>query len=337
MSSLPLRLAVLAFALSSLISVGADTASDLSFTAFRTADPNTLAGGQVLQARGGLIEFERGLTAQALYIIDAPPETVRAKLVTWNPASHRELEVWLHQNLSARPQASEYATGLQHLPDNSSVRNLVNATAKLDPNEPALQVDKSEAQLIVAAGSDPHTRFVNGWSQVLAGRVSRFLGGNISADHYSVSDGDISPLSEIKSLLRSDALVYRRVHSLLVNTPVYNSNRAVPATLYFECFDVEGCGSIGTGAVYQSSAAPGSPILSADIEYFVNNGIYVSIELEQLSPITINGKTETLVWRNDLVSTSNVAYLHGTERLASGMLMLQDVKQAVDAFRTEFK
>jgi len=37
-----------------------------------------------------------------------------------------------------------------------------------------------------------------------------------------------------------------------------------------------------------------------------------------------------------MVSTVNVAYLHGTERLASGMLMLQDVKQAVDAFRSEF-
>ena len=48
-------------------------------------------------------------------------------------------------------------------------------------------------------------------------------------------------------------------------------------------------------------------------------------------------KLETLVWRDDLVSTSNVAYLHGTERLASGMIMLQDVKEAIDAFRTEFK
>jgi len=43
------------------------------------------------------------------------------------------------------------------------------------------------------------------------------------------------------------------------------------------------------------------------------------------------------VWREDLVSTSNVAYLHGMERLASTMLMLQDVKQGIDAFRAEFK
>ncbi len=53
--------------------------------------------------------------------------------------------------------------------------------------------------------------------------------------------------------------------------------------------------------------------------------------------MTVNGKSQTLVWREDMVSTSNVAYLHGTERLASGMIMLQDVKEAIDAFRSEFK
>jgi hypothetical protein len=56
-----------------------------------------------------------------------------------------------------------------------------------------------------------------------------------------------------------------------------------------------------------------------------------------LWPMTIDGKSGTLIWRADMVSTANVAYLHGTERLASGMLMLQDVKQAVDAFRAEFR
>jgi hypothetical protein len=63
----------------------------------------------------------------------------------------------------------------------------------------------------------------------------------------------------------------------------------------------------------------------------------VSVELEQLSTVTVNGREATLVWRDDLVSTSNIAYLHGTERLASGMIMLQDVKDAIDAFRSELK
>jgi len=51
----------------------------------------------------------------------------------------------------------------------------------------------------------------------------------------------------------------------------------------------------------------------------------------------VNRKTETLVWRDDLVSAPNIAYLHGTERLAAGMIMLQETKQGIEAFRTEFK
>jgi hypothetical protein len=90
-----------------------------------------------------------------------------------------------------------------------------------------------------------------------------------------------------------------------------------------------------TGTAAPMAPAHG-PVLVADIEYYLNSGIYVSIELEQLSPVTVNGQEATVVWRDDLVSTANVAYLHGTERLASGMIMLQDVKQAVDAFRSEF-
>ena len=81
----------------------------------------------------------------------------------------------------------------------------------------------------------------------------------------------------------------------------------------------------------------GTSIQSADIDFYINSGVYATLELEQMWPVTINGKAETLVWRDDLVSAPSIAYLHGTERLASGMIMLQDVKQNIDAFRSEFR
>jgi hypothetical protein len=92
---------------------------------------------------------------------------------------------------------------------------------------------------------------------------------------------------------------------------------------------------MGTGAIYQ--APSGNSIQSVDMEYYTNYGVYITIELEQLWPVTVDGKTETLVWRDDLVSAPNIAFLHGTERLASGMIMLQETKEGVEAFRDEFK
>ena len=98
-------------------------------------------------------------------------------------------------------------------------------------------------------------------------------------------------------------------------------------------FDIEGSAlPWATGAIYQG--ATGTSIQSVDIEFYVNSGIYAEIELEQLWPVTVNGRAETLVWRDDMVSTQNIAYLHGTERLASGMIMLQETKQGIEAFRS---
>ena len=101
-------------------------ANDLAFTYYANVNPESLAGGKVLKQTGGLIDFEHGLTAQSLYVVDAPVETVRQKLTTWNPAAHSELKVWMHLPLPAHPTVADFG-GLGSLPDNSSVNYLVNA------------------------------------------------------------------------------------------------------------------------------------------------------------------------------------------------------------------
>jgi hypothetical protein len=320
----------------------ADLNSDLAFSAFSNVDVNALAGGTVLQARGGLLSFPRGITSQSLYIINASPADVQNKLIHWNPARHPELKVWLHKLLPAQPTAADFAE-LGSLPDNSSVQFQIDATAKLDPESPSLQVSKEEAQLIAATAAqekDPKALFVKAWSQILAGRLMRFLGGNGGSDYDVVSGGDIHPVSEVKSLLHADIKVYGQYQRLLNQTPVKAlagapATKAVPTSIYCDIFDVQGSAAMGTGAVYQATS--GTSIQLADIEFYTNYGVYATIELEQLWPITVNGKTETLVWRDDLVSAPNIAYLHGTERLASGMIMLQETKGGIDAFRAEFK
>ena len=309
---------------------------NLAFTAFPNADLNSLANGQVLQARGGLIDFQRGVTAQSLYFIAAPPAVVSQKLTTWNPASHRELQVWLHQALPARPTVNDFA-GLANLPDNKSVNNMVSATYNYMPGSDTLQLNKGEQQLVAALHGQPQSKaqIVSLWSQILDGRINAYLDGSLANVNYSSNSAYILPLAEARSLLRSDPKVYREFQPLLAGTPAFNQHRTAPSQLYYECFDIQDTACFGTGAVYQ--AASPATIEHADVEYYVSSGIYASVELEQLWPATIGGRAGTLVWRADMVSTANVAYLHGTERLASGMLMLQDVKQAVDAFRSEFR
>jgi hypothetical protein len=308
---------------------------NLAFSAFPNPDLNALDGGQILQARGGLIDFQRGVTSQALYLIHAPIATVQQKLLSWNPARHPELDMFLHLSLPPQPVVTDFS-GLNTLPDVRSVDNLVTQLVQLDATNPGLQLNPAEAAAIVAERAqvpDKRVFVVSSLSQVLAGRVNNFLAGGSPDDIYVSGGVTIRPLDEIRSLVRSDSRIYREFHPVLALTPVLKGH-GIPVNLYYECFDVEGTTAVGTGAIFQ--LAQGPSVLSANLEFYDSSGIYASAELEQLWPVMVNGHPGTLVWRADQISTANVAYLHGTERLASGMLMLQDVKSAIQAFRSEF-
>jgi hypothetical protein len=320
----------------------ADLNSDLAFSAFQNVDLNALAGGQVLQMRGPIMAFSRGITAQSLFLLNAAPADVAKKLTTWTPASHSELKVWMHRSLPLQPTVTDFG-GLSELPDNSSVETQYKALEGFDPAQPTLQVSKEEAQLIAAAAAqqkDPKALFAQVWPQILLGRIDAFLSGKGASSTDAMADGAVAPLSDVKSLLHADPKVYGDYQRLLNQTPARSlatssAPRIAPTNLYYEVFDVEGAAAVGTGAMYQ--AANGNSIQSLDIEYYANSGVIATVELEQMWPIAIGGRNETLVWREDLVSAPNVAYLHGTERMASSMIMLQDTKQGIDAFRSEFK
>jgi hypothetical protein len=316
-----------------------DINSQLTFSNFSNVDLNALAGGTILQVKGGLVYFQRGIITQSLYVVDATPSEVASKLTHWNPASHSELKVWFHQNLPANPKPSDFAN-LANLPDNSSIDFLRDSTAKFDANAPSLQVSKEEGQLIAASaaqGQDPKTRFTNVWSQILAGRFTDFLNGRLGSDYYAAKEGSTRPLDDIKSLIHSDPKVYIEFQHLFNQTPIRagGGSKALLSNCYYQSFDIQGAATLVDGAIYQ--AASGTSIQSVDIDFYVNYGVFATLELEQIWPVTINGKAESLVWRDDLVSAPSIAYLHGTERLASGMIMLQDVKQNIDAFRSEFR
>ena len=100
-----------------------------------------MAGGAILQARGPIMAFPRGITSQSLFIIHATPANVASKLITWNPASHAELKVWLHKSLPPQPTAADFAD-LANLPDNSSVQFQIDSTANFDPDNPRFRSAK---------------------------------------------------------------------------------------------------------------------------------------------------------------------------------------------------
>ena len=216
------RLTIVSAVMLAIVPAHADLNSDLAFTAFQNVDINALAGGTVLQARGGLMTFQRGISSQSLLIIDAAPADVAKKLLTWNPSTHAALKVWLHKALPPQPTLADFAD-FANLPDNKSVNFQIDSTANLDPAKPALQVSKEEAQMIATAAQqekNPRALYAKVWPQIILGRINDFLGGRAGNDADLVDDGTtIHPFNDVKSLLHSDIKVYGQYQRLLNQTP----------------------------------------------------------------------------------------------------------------------
>ena len=103
--------------------------------------------------------------------------------------------------------------------------------------------------------------------------------------------------------------------------------------LYWELLDVDGKGVLTLGAFFYALAS--SPYQAADILYYASGGYYVGMTLYQMWPVTVNGKASTLVWRGDMISSPEIASLHGVERLASESAMMKDIGKGVALFRRD--
>src|SRR5438094_602898 len=85
-------LAVLFVALNLRAADGPATVS--SFGAFGKIDPAELSRGVILTQANTSMKFDRGISAQACYVVAQSPEVVARLLQTWDPSGHAELETY---------------------------------------------------------------------------------------------------------------------------------------------------------------------------------------------------------------------------------------------------
>ena len=64
-------------------------------------------------------------------------------------------------------------------------------------------------------------------------------------------------------------------------------------------------------------------------------GLYAGVTLYQLWPVEVEDRPSTLVWRGDMISSEELAGLHGVERLGSESAMIKNISRAVRAVRSE--
>jgi hypothetical protein len=173
------------------------------------------------------------------------------------------------------------------------------------------------------------------WADVLAARTKAFASGGMAAEPpYNHAGPSIRASEEVNGLLREQGKIRQQFSGLLGATGIGRGSGSLTPELYWELLDANDQGVVTLGASYSRGGAGGT-YQSADVLYYASGGYYVALTLQQLWPVTIDGKPSTLVWRGDMISSAELGSLHGVERLGSESVMMKNITKAVTAFRRD--
>ena len=315
----------------SLPHVMADPVAEIvSFSNFKEVDMKKLAKGEVIAASGPTMKFSRGLEVESLFIVPMPVAKANDAQQKWDGMRHSELKVYQHAYLPRHPSAQDFQR-IASAPQNSSVGKFVSATEKLNPERPELQMSAAEAKGAGNVGGGAKGAMPPGvsafWINLLHGRATAFLAsGLVGQPAYAGRSGAARPADEASKLLGERPAI-RRQFSALIGTMTGGAG-GNPA-LYYELFDVEGRAALSLGATY--SRAAGESIQSGTVQFYSSDGFFVLLSVAQMWPVQIDGKTVSLVWRSDLLSSSQLGDLRGIERSGASVAMRKEIQKNITA------
>lgn len=309
----------------------ADPAAEISsFSVFKEVDMKKLAKGDVIAASGPTMRFARGLEVESLFILPVPVAKANEAQQKWDSTRHSELKVYQHVDLPRRPSAQDFQR-LASAPHNSSIGKFAAATEKLNPERPELQMSAAEAKgagKFEPGGKGAMSAGVAAfWSGLLNGRASAFLSGGLAGQPaYAGRDGGVRPAGEAAELLRERPSIRKQFSSLAA---AMTGGGGGSPSLYYELFDVEGRAALSLGATYTHAA--GESIQSGTVQFYSSDGFYVLLSFSQMWPVQIDGRAATLVWRGDMLSSSQLGELHGIERSGSSVAMRKEIQKNISA------
>jgi hypothetical protein len=320
--------------LSPLVAVKADPISDLrSFSVFKDADLNKLAGGDVLASKGPTMSLARGLSVQSAYVVRAPVKSTVSMQQQWNPVRHPELKVYAQGDYSGRANPADFQ-GLASARSSSSVKAFVDATLRLPGDASKLQLSNAEVKEFTGGGSTEGTMpagVLAFWSKILADRAAKFASGGLGAEPpYETAGSAVRVEEEVSRLIQESGNVRSFFGSLISATPIGGGRGSSPVSQSWQMFDADGLAAVSLTASYGKPAGDGWQ--SADLQYYASGAIYAVVTFYQLWPVKVDNQDATLVWRVDMTSAAQLGELRGVERLGSGAAMMREIQKGVKAF-----
>jgi hypothetical protein len=309
------------------------------FSDFQQVDINRLLNGEVLSERGSLMDFPNGISSQTCFVVPTSAEETAKRLQLWDPSPHGELKVFAFHALHAPCELADFHQ-LDFKTNQRPVRWLLDKIVASTPSKSDLNLTRTEAQDLagcVQKRANPQ-KVSDCMAKLLLGRASAFQQKGLDgAQPYEVGGESVSPAVQLRTMLREQLVIAHEFLPILKKIGLVE-NEAVPSLTpfyYWTLFDADYHGTISMGAVYKLPV--GDHFQLVDMEYYVSGNYYTSATIFEVWPFEVGGKPAALVWRGDFFAAPMLAFTRGTERIAYGALMLQDIKKEIHCFQDEAK
>jgi len=312
----------------------ADPLSELAaVSTVKGVDLDKLAGGTVQMSRGPAMSFQRGMSVESVYVLRKPVPKALELHEQWNPSKHPELKVYLHGEFSAHPTAAEIQK-LAAAPGNASVKAFATATEKLGSGSTTLQLSNADVKAFASTAGNASggwsPKISTFWTNVLFQRAQAFLGGGAAKlPAYETLGETVRVGDEATRLLKDAPKVRAQFGALIDANPLTGTKVTPPQSAYWEMFDVEGLAALNLGSQYVRTT--GDTVQIFEGQYYASGGYYTFLTFYQLWPVKVGGKDCTLIWRTDLISSAELASLHGMERMGSSTAMMRETKKTIES------
>jgi hypothetical protein len=310
------------------------------FSNFQKIDVKRLLGGEILSQRGPLMNFLNGISTQICFFVPMSPEEVFRRQQSWDPTRCTSLKIYASGGLSSPCEPKDFKK--LHLdPGSRPVKWLVEKTLATASGKMELNLTSSEARELAACvrkDSSPDS-IGSCWAKLLLKRATAFqlkgLGGVLP---YEAEGDFLYPGVQLRSMLQEQGKIIQEFAPLLQKTGMLGNDTAVSSLqpLYnWSFFDANRHATVNLGAVYQLAVGDHYQLLS--IDYYASSTYYAAATLYEVWPIRDGKKTGSIVWRGDFLSAPTLRYTKGIERLAFGVIMIQEIKKEIRCFLDDIR
>ena len=309
------------------------------FSDFPAADLRHVIDGDILGARGSLMNFPNGLSAQTCFVTpEAAAETAR-RLQFWDPLPHETLKVFAYQAMRGPCEAADFQS-LNLKSNQGAIRWLLDKTLATTAEKSDLNLTRAEAQQLAnCAKSNPDPQAIGAcWGELLHERAAAFQREGFSGlPPYEANGVTVSPGTQLREMLRDQPAVTRQFATLLRQSGLFGGQWAesLTPTLYWTLFEANHHATLSLGAIYLLPQGDHYQLL--DVQYYVSGRYYAAATLCEIWPIRVGEKSGALVWRGDFVAAPTLAFTKGTDRIVYGAILLQEIKKVVRCFQDDLK